>query len=339
MENLYLLDCTLRDGANVVGNGFDAELTKLIIEGLIASNVKEIEFGNAKGLGAYQSAGAIAPLNDAEYMDLVQPYLSEGNLGMFVLANNINEENISLTAKKGLNFLRVGTDAGDGESARAGIELIKKHKLKCRFSLMKAYLSTAEELAEEAAMLESFGIDEITIMDSAGTMTPDQVEAYVSKMVEKVNIPVGFHGHNNLGLSSANALVAVDAGATSIDCGLMGMARSAGNCTTEMIAAIFQRDGKLESVDLFNLLNFIDQQLEPTMKNHNYHNAVSPLNLVYGLSGCHSSFEKRYKQIAKEKNVDLYQLIIETSKVDRKAPTESLIERIAETLKSPNHLV
>ena len=34
---MKLFDCTLRDGANVVGKGFNAELTKMMIEGLIKS--------------------------------------------------------------------------------------------------------------------------------------------------------------------------------------------------------------------------------------------------------------------------------------------------------------
>ena len=33
---MKLMDCTLRDGGNVVGRGFDADLTKMMIEGLIA---------------------------------------------------------------------------------------------------------------------------------------------------------------------------------------------------------------------------------------------------------------------------------------------------------------
>lgn len=332
MGKLLLLDCTLRDGANVVGNGFDANLTKVVIEGLIASNVKEIEFGNAKGLGSYKSLNAIAPLNDEEYMDIVKPYLSECNLGMFVLVKNINEYNISLAAKKGLNFLRVGAAAGDGASAREGIELVKECKLKCRYSLMKAYLLSPEELAEEAAMLESFGVDEITIMDSAGTMTPEQVKKYVNEMVKKVEIPIGFHGHNNLGLSSANALVAVKAGATTLDCGLMGMARNVGNCSTEIITALFQRDHKLEYINLFAMLDFIDHKLEPAMKEFNFHNSVSPLDLIYGLSGCHSSYREMFKQVADEMEVPLYPLIIETSKINRKAPTKELIKKVAITL-------
>ena len=34
-----LMDCTLRDGANVVGKGFDAEITKIVLDILTESNV------------------------------------------------------------------------------------------------------------------------------------------------------------------------------------------------------------------------------------------------------------------------------------------------------------
>ena len=87
------------------------------------------------------------------------------------------------------------------------------------------------------------GLDFITIMDSAGTMSPDEVKAYVSRMVRRVSIPVGFHGHDNLGLSVADAVAAYREGAEIIDCGLMGMARSAGNLATEMAVAVFERLG------------------------------------------------------------------------------------------------
>ena len=70
---MNLFDCTLRDGANVVGNGFSRELTLSMIEGLIENGITEIEFGNAKGLGAAEALGAEAPLTDAEYMELAAP--------------------------------------------------------------------------------------------------------------------------------------------------------------------------------------------------------------------------------------------------------------------------
>ena len=71
---------------------------------------------------------------------------------------------------------------------------------------MKAYILTPDELAEEGKKLEAAGLDQFTIMDSAGTMLPDEVAAYTEKLCRAVTIPVAFHGHNNLGMSAANAV-------------------------------------------------------------------------------------------------------------------------------------
>ena len=132
MSELMLMDCTLRDGANVVGKGFSAELTKMMIEGLIRSNIKVIEMGNAYGIGAYEAAGSVAPLTDEEYLQLVQPYLSQAEIGMFMGVKNANEKNIALAAKYGLKFLRMGANASDGAQTLEGILLVKQYGMKCR---------------------------------------------------------------------------------------------------------------------------------------------------------------------------------------------------------------
>ncbi|MBR1920314.1 MAG: hypothetical protein IJ831_11920 [Spirochaetales bacterium] len=326
------MDCTLRDGANVVGRGFNAELTKMMIEGLIKSNIKIIEMGNCLGLGAYEADKSIAPLTDKEYLELIQPYLPQAEIGMFMGVKNANEKNIAFGASYGLKFLRIGANAGDGKNAIEGIKLVKKYGMKCRFSMMKGYILSAEDLADEAKMLQDAGLDEITIMDSAGTMTPDEVREYCKALTSKLSIPVAFHGHNNLGLSVANALAALDGGATVLDCGLMGMARSAGNCATEIITATLQKLGKLDYVDFYTLIHFIDDELEPAMKPYGYRVPVEPIDLIYGMAGCHSSFAKRFADIAEAKKVDLFKLIVEVSKIDRKAPSVELIEKIADNL-------
>lgn len=329
---MKLLDCTLRDGGNVVGRGFDAELTKMIIEGLIASNIKTIEMGNCTGIGSYEADNSIAPCTDLEYLEIVQPYLDQAEIGMFLGWKNGNDKNIGLAKEYGLNFLRVGANAGDAEKAAPVVKKVKEAGLVCRYSLMKAYLLTPEELAAEGAMLETCGLDEITIMDSAGTMTPEDVKAYVGAMKKAVSIPIGFHGHNNMGLSVANALTACECGAEVFDCGLLGMARSAGNCATELAAAAFQRFGMLEDVDLLTLLAFEDAELIPAMEKHDYHTAVKPIDLILGITGTHSSFVKTFKAVAEEKGVNLYKLIIETGKVNLRNPDKALMEEIADRL-------
>jgi len=329
---MEIMDCTLRDGANVVGKGFSGELTTLMIKGLITSNIKIIEFGHATGLGSENNGGGKAPLSDEEYLDLVAPYTENASLGMFLAAKNANHKSIKMAAEKKLAFLRVGANAGDADQAEAVIKMVRDVGLSAKYSMMKAYVLSPIELAEEAAKLEKFGAQAITIMDSAGYMLPTQVFEYTKTVVEAVKVPVGFHGHNNLGLAVANALVAEEAGAAFIDCGLMGMARSAGNIATETIIAAFQRFGKAKKYKLYDLLSFIENELRPKMLKYGYHDPISPLDLVLGYSGAHSSFVPLFKNVAIAKDIDLYKLIIETSYKDMKCPTKELMETAANNI-------
>ena len=250
-----------------------------------------------------------------------------------MLAKLADKELVRGAADAGLYFLRVGADAGDGAGSVKAVAAVKEAGLTCRYSLMKGYVLPAAELAKEAKLLQGAGVDRITIMDSAGTMFPDQTTEYVKALKDSVTIPVGFHGHSNLGLSQANALAAVAAGADEIDCGLLGMARSAGNCATELAAATLKREGYLPAVDLFGLLHYLEDDLIPTMKPYHYHVAIAPVELMLGLSGCHSSFLPMFRKVAHEEGVSLLKLIAEASTIDRKAPSESLLRDVAKKLK------
>ena len=330
---MNLFDNTLRDGGNVVGHGFNRELTLSIVNGLLGAGIRDIELGNCKGLGAYELHGATKACSDEEYLDMLQPLLPQGRIGMFMLASNGAKAPVELAAERGLNFLRVGANAGDGRGSIASVERVKKTGIICRYSLMKAYVSTPDELAAEAKMLQDAGVDKITIMDSAGTMFPDEAAAYVTALKAAVTIPVGFHGHSNLGLSQANALSAVAAGADEIDCGVLGMARSAGNCATELAAATLKKQGYLPEVDLFALLEYLDRELIPAMKPYGYHVAVDPTNLMLGLAGCHSNCLPMLRKAAEEESVSLLRLIERVSAVNRKDPDEALIRSAAKALR------
>ena len=203
------------------------------------------------------------------------------------------------------------------------IKDIKKRNMKAFYSAMKAYLLPPAQLAEEAKKLEAAGLDEYTIMDSA---------AYTEALADALSIPVAFHCHNNLGLSAANALAAWQNGAAILDCGLMGMARSAGNLATEVCVALMQRHGEMKDIDLFGMLDFIENRLQPAMAAHNYHNPISPTDLTLGYSGCHSSFLKLFKKAAAEKGVNLFRLITEVSAANQKNPSEELIAQTADRL-------
>lgn len=335
---MILLDCTLRDGANVLGKGFPANITKMVIEGLIANNITVIEFGNAGGIGAYDVSNMIAPLTDIEYLDLAKPYMDKAELGMFLNSKRYVKKSVKLAADYGLKFLRVGGEPGMEKDVQTCVHDIKNAGMKVRYAMMKAYLASPKSLSKKAKFLQDMGVDEITIMDSAGVMLPSMVEEYTQALVNDLEIPVGFHGHNNLGMSAANALAAYQNGAVAIDCGLMGMARSAGNLATENAVVLMQMFDELERVNLYGLLDFIDTKLAPEMNRHGYRAAITPTDLILGYSGAHSSFEKSFKKVAAEKKVNEYELIKAVSALNRRDPSETQMNAVAEYLKGHTHV-
>ncbi len=329
---LKLLDCTLRDGANVVGGGFDAATTDTVLKALVENHVDAIEYGHPSGIGGNAGSAKKAPLSDEEYLRLAQPYLHKGSeIGMFAQPKWSTEPMLRKAADAGLNFVRVGSNAGTAKNAEGTIKAARDLGLRVRFSLMKCYVLPPQELVEEARLVQEYGAQSVTLMDSAGTMTPRMVAEYVFALHTALDVPVAFHGHQNLGLAIANSLAAAEAGAEELDACLMGMARSAGNTATELLVSVLQRDGKLKHINFRDILNFIETGLASRVPG--YHAPVVPLDMILGLAGCHSNYLKRFQKVAANENVDLYDLILQVSAQDRSNPSDELLDSVAKSLR------
>ncbi|KAA6312777.1 2-isopropylmalate synthase [termite gut metagenome] len=71
-------------------------------------------------------------------------------------------------------------------------------------------------------------------------MTPSSVARTIGYLKEGLAIPIDFHGHNDFGLATANALSAWENGAQVISCSILGLGERAGNTSLEEIAGILQ---------------------------------------------------------------------------------------------------
>jgi len=73
--------------------------------------------------------------------------------------------------------------------------------------------------------------------DTLGCATPDSTRALYTALRRKAGCGLGFHGHNDFGMATANALAAVDAGATLVSSTFCGIGERAGNVPTEEVLA------------------------------------------------------------------------------------------------------
>ena len=104
-----------------------------------------------------------------------------------------------------------------------------------------------------AAKLEGAG--ELVLADTIGVAVPSAVQALVERTLE-LGKPVGFHGHNTRNTGYANALAALEAGATVLDASVGGLGgcpyapRATGNIATEDLVYLLEGEGIETRVDL-----------------------------------------------------------------------------------------
>ena len=91
--------------------------------------------------------------------------------------------------------------------------------------------------AAYAAAVEA-GAAEVAVVDTLGVAGPEAVAGLVGRARERLGqgVPVHFHGHNDFGLATANAVAAVRAGAEWIHGTVNGMGERAGNANLAEVA-------------------------------------------------------------------------------------------------------
>lgn len=94
------------------------------------------------------------------------------------------------------------------------------------------------------------GAQRITLYDTNGSRDPFEVHNFVTRIKSPVRAPIFFHGHNDLGMATANSLAAVQAGADGLDVTVNGLGDRAGNASLEQVVAALYLKGYLTGVRL-----------------------------------------------------------------------------------------
>lgn len=326
-----ILDCTLRDGSYAVHQQFTAADTARICAALESCGVSQIEIGHGVGLGASGSRFGVAAASDRDYIRAAAGALRTARFGAFYVPGVGSMDLLDMARDLGMHFVRIGTNVGEHGAARAHIEHARKIGLEVSYNAMKSYLASPAELLALMRDAVSFGAQAVYVVDSAGHLLPAQVTAYIEQLVAQLDVPCGFHGHNNLMMANANCLAAWEAGASVFDATLQGIGRSGGNAQSEILALIFERMNVPTGVDVRRILDIGEQIVRPLMGSAD--GGATSLNIVIGMAGFHSSFLDRVTLAAERYAVELKDLIISVSRLDQIDPSPALIDRVARDLR------
>lgn len=324
-----ILDCTLRDGSYAINFQFSQSETTRIASRLDALGFPLIEVGHGIGLGASEKGMGVAAATDEEYMRATAAGVKNGLWGMFCIPGVATLDHLSLAADNGMGFVRIGCEVENAAQAVPFIEKALALGMRVYSNLMKSYAVPPEFFAEQARICRQAGAECIYVVDSAGGMLPNEITALVTLLRERIDgISLGFHGHHNLGMGVANALVCADLGFELIDSSLQGFGRSAGNTPTEQIVAVLLRAGYDVGIDPVDVMQAAEELIRPLVRTQ----GISSLDVTAGLALFHSSYMGRVLGVARSHRIDPRRLILAVCEQNKASAPMDLLERCAETV-------
>jgi 4-hydroxy 2-oxovalerate aldolase len=323
-------DPTLRDGHHAVRHQLSREQLRGYAAAADAAGVPVVEVGHGNGLGASSLQVGQARLSDDEMMAVVREALQHSRMGVFLLPGWGTVRELKKAIAHEVDLVRIGTHCTEGNLAERHLGYLREEGVEAHAVLLMSQMASPQRLAEECAQLVEFGATGVGIMDSSGHYLPGDVTERITAMVEAVDVPVMFHGHNNLGMAVANSIAAVEAGAGILDACARGFGAGAGNTQLEALVPVLERLGYATGIDLYRLLDAADLAERELMDKPP---TIDSVAIVSGLAGVFSGFKTRVLDIAEREGVDPRDVFFELGRLQAVAGQEDLIVDVALTLR------
>jgi 4-hydroxy 2-oxovalerate aldolase len=333
MRKVIITDTTLRDGSHSVSHQFTLEEMKKIAKSLEDAGVDMIELGHGDGLTGSSINYGFGLHSDFEYIEAVASVLTKAKLTVLLIPGIGTIEDLEKAKKLGATAVRVATHVTEADVSEQHIKAAKKMGLFTVGFLMMSHMASKEIILQEAKKMESYGADIVYMTDSSGAMLPDEVYENIKYLKENLNVPIGHHSHNNLGMAVANSLSAYKAGADYIDGSLIGLGAGAGNCPTEMLVAVLEKSGIDKNVDLYKIIDAGDKVLTPIIleKGRELPRFNSD-SLMIGYAGVYSSFMLHAKRASERFGVDTRDILVELGRKKAVGGQEDWIIEVAHNL-------
>jgi 4-hydroxy 2-oxovalerate aldolase len=329
-KKITIVDTTLRDGSHAVSHSFTEEQVRTIARGLDKAGVPLIELSHGDGLTGSTYNYGFSKVSELKLLAAANEVIEKSMLTVLLIPGIGTVHDLQEVKKLGVKAVRVATHCTEADISEQHIKAAKDMGLFTAGFLMMVHMIEPERLAEQAALMAGYGADYINLADSAGYLLPDTAAVRVAAVKKAVNIPVGFHAHNNLGVANANALAGIEAGAEYIDVTCRGLGAGAGNAQAEVMAGILQREGYETGIDFAALMGVAEDIVEPLMLRPQ---AIRSASLMLGYAGVYSSFLLHTYKAAEKFEMDPKEMLVELGRRRMVGGQEDMIVDVAYQLK------
>jgi len=309
MDNIKILDCTIRDGGYVNNWKFTDEQVRQCYIACSNSNIDymEIGFRNIKTPDFLKKYGP-SFFCEEEYLNRITKDVNGCKLAVMVTIDAFDINDFVPKEQSKISLIRVlmayhgskngNDDILDINQLQNGIIQINnliELGYDVSFNIGRIDKISKAQLYEVCKLLSTTGIKYFTMADTYGSVDLDYIEdliPYVKCLFHDVfnmpNIEIGFHAHDNCSNATSKALYSLKFGVTIIDGCVLGYGRGSGNAKTELLLMDLNKNRK-KNYDFINIMEFGDNYLI------NYKECLNNLcyNIVYALAsyfGCHVTY-------------------------------------------------
>lgn len=272
MNNIRVLDCTLRDGGRIIDCAFSDNEIKDISNRLSKTKVDIIEVGFLRDHRNVEYKGNSTFFTD---VDQIVPFVDKTGSAMYVAFVDygmFDFDSLKPFDGRSIDGIRVGFTKKDFNNSLEDVvrclNIVKDRGYKLFIQGVNSLSYTDKELLCLVELVNSVHPYSFGIVDTYGAMYSDDVDriyGIIDNNMEK-GICIDFHSHNNyqLSFSLAQEVIKLSSGVRQIiiDATLNGMGKVAGNLNTELIIDYLVR--KLNyNYDFDGILDLIDDFIYP----------------------------------------------------------------------------
>lgn len=236
MNNVKVLDCTLRDGGYINNWNFGFDEARSITETVNLSGVDYVEVGF---IGPHTDINGIVRFSCME--ELVKVFLpSQAKLSAMVYAEGYPCSAFPMRSEKTVDMIRVIFWKRNLDEGVDYVKTLVEKGYEVGVQLARTDQYDLSEIGEIVKMFNDIHPTAVYLVDSFGTFNVEKMMQYaeIYDAVLADDILLGFHAHNNMQQAFTNSVALCEREWKHdliLDGSVMGMGRGAGNLNIELI--------------------------------------------------------------------------------------------------------
>lgn len=241
MQDVIIVDTTLRDGEQAAGVVFTRSEKVTIAKLLDKAGVPQIEAGTP-AMGWEEQAALRSIVNLGLKADILS-------------WNRLNIDDIKASLNCGVKFIHISVPVSDIQiklKLRKSWEwVIENLKRAIAFSIgrgCRVSVGAEDSSRADAEFLQLFaltarreGAERVRFADTLGVLTPFAARDSIKKLRQGAGVEVEIHAHNDFGMAAANSLAAVMGGAKFVSTTVNGIGERAGNAAMEEVVMVLEQ--------------------------------------------------------------------------------------------------